>query len=450
MSVHASNRDDGDVGATTSDKDLRGLVTVSGVAAVAGVLVGVAGGYFRTFLFKADAYRLSFLQWAHGHSWPGWLLLVAVVVACAALARVIVRLVPRVSGSGIQDVEAVWRGEIPATSWEVLPAKFIGGLLAIGAGLALGREGPTVHLGAAIGSEAGRRFRLGDEDVRILQAALGGAGLGVAFNAPLGGALFVFEEVARSIRLRLGLVTLIGTSTAIATSRYILGNTTDFVVGPIGTPSGWTVLVFFVFGLLTGVVGVWYNRLIVFFLDLADRIHRVSPVLRAAAIGAIVGVLLWFDPLVATGGGDRLTERLLGGEIAVAGVAGYFLIRFFLGPLSYSAQTPGGLFSPLLAVGALWGAVLHGIGGHLLSGPGSSVAAFAIVGMSTLFAAIVRAPFTGIILIVEMTATTTLLVPMMAAAFGAVIAASLLRNEPIYESLRRRMVTNVGRHTGHP
>ena len=429
--------------------DARHLVVLGLVAAIAGFVVGIIGGYFRKFLFEADDLRESFLVWAHGWSGPGWILPIIVVVVCVVLARLIVLAVPRVSGSGIQDVEAVFKGEIPATSWEVLPAKFVGGVLAIGAGLALGREGPTVHLGAAIGSEAGRRFRLDDQDVRILQTALGGAGLGVAFNAPLGGALFVFEEIAKTIRLRLGLATLIGTSTAIAASRMILGDQPDFLVGKIGTPPGWTLVVFLAFGVLTGVAGAWYNRLIMLFLHLSDRIRRVPPLAQAAVIGVVVGVLLWFDPLVATGGGDRLTQDLLGGGIVLASVTAYFLVRFFLGPLSYAGQTPGGLFSPLLAVGALWGAVLHGLAGHFLSGPGTGAAAFAIVGMSTLFAAIVRAPLTGIVLIVEMTATTTLLVPMLAAAFGAVITTSLMRNEPIYDSLGRRMMASLsplGKH----
>jgi CIC family chloride channel protein len=429
--------------------DARDLIRLVLVAALAGFIVGIVGGYFRKFLFEADDLRLSFLTWAHDWSGPGWLLLIVVVVVCVVLARLIVLAVPRVSGSGIQDVEAVFKGEIAATSWEVLPAKFVGGVLAIGAGLALGREGPTVHLGAAIGSEAGRQFRLDDQDVRLLQTALGGAGLGVAFNAPLGGALFVFEEVAKTIRLRLGLVTLIGTAAAITASRMVLGDRPDFLVGQIGTPSGWTLVAFLAFGVVTGIAGAWYNRLIMFFLGLSDRMHRVPPLAQAAVIGVVVGALLWFDPLVATGGGDRLTQELLGGGIALASVTGYFLIRFFLGPLSYAVQTPGGLFSPLLAVGALWGAILHGLGGHFLSGPGTGVAAFAIVGMSTLFAAMVRAPLTGIILIVEMTAATTLVVPMLAAAFGAVITTSLMRNEPIYDSLGRRMMASLsplGKH----
>jgi CIC family chloride channel protein len=436
---------------TAEPGDLRGLIVIGLVAAAAGVLVGIVGGYFRKLLFEADDLRSSFLGWAHQHGLPGWLLLIIVVVVSVAVARLIVLIVPRVSGSGIQDVEGVWRGEIPPPSWQVVPAKFAGGLLAIGAGLALGREGPTVHLGAAIGSEAGKRLRLTDGDVRTLQTALGGAGLGVAFNAPLGGALFVFEEIAKTIRLRLIVTTLIGTSTAIAASRMILGNRPDFLVGAIGTPPAWMLLVFLLFGALTGLVGAWYNQLIMLLLRLSDRMRRVPPFAEAAVIGVVVGILLWFDPLVATGGGDQLTQNLLDSRITLAALAAYFLIRFFLGPLSYAGQTPGGLFSPLLAVGALWGAVAHGVLGHFLAGPGTDVRAFAIVGMSTLFAAIVRAPLTGIVLIIEMTATTSLVVPMLAAAVGAVITTSLIRNPPIYDSLGLRMKRALyGARQTHP
>ncbi|NOY93808.1 MAG: ClC family H(+)/Cl(-) exchange transporter [Deltaproteobacteria bacterium] len=424
-------------------RDPLGLLRISTVAAVAGVLVGAIGGGFRWLLLGADEYRMSLLHWAHAWSGPGWVVPLVLVTVCTALARLIVVYVPRVSGSGIQDVEAVWRGDIPATTWEVLPAKFIGGLLAIGSGLVLGREGPTVHLGAAIGSESGRRLHLGERDMRILQTALGGAGLGVAFNAPLGAALFVFEEVTKSIRLRLGLVTLIGTSTAIVASRFILGNRPDFNVEPIATPDGWTIVVFLLFGLLTGVVGVFYNRLVLFFLELSDRMSRVPPLLKSGAIGLVVGALLWFDPMVATGGGNGLTQDILGGGVVLSAAAVYLVVRFFLGPLSYATQTPGGLFAPLLAVGALWGALVHGLASGLLPGPGTTVAAFAIVGMSTFFAAVVRAPLTGIVLIFEMTATTTLIIPMMAAAVGAVLAALLLGNPPIYDSLRERMMSTT-------
>ncbi len=414
------------------------LIRLSLVAAAFGAVVGVVGGTFRRLLFDADGARVSLVTWAH--HWPlvGWIAPVLLAAGGAALARLVVRLAPLASGSGVQHVEAVWRGEAEHAPWTVLPAKFFGGLIAIGSGLALGREGPTVHMGAAIGSEAGRCFRVSPDDRRVLQAALGGAGLAVAFNAPLGGSLFVFEEIAKSFRLRLTLATLIGSATAIVSSRVILGNQPDFLVGPIPTPTGWLIVVYVVFGAATGALGVGYNRLVVGGVDLFNRLRRPGPELRAAVVGAVVGLILWFDPILV-GGGDRLAQRVLGGGIAASGLLGYFLIRFVIGPLSYSPGTPGGLFAPLLVVGAVWGALVHGLVQPLVPALGNHPAALAIVGMATFFAAVVRAPLTGIALIVEMTATTTLLVPLFAACFAAVLVATLLRGEPIYDSLRVRM-----------
>jgi CIC family chloride channel protein len=118
---------------------------------------------------------------------------------------------------------------------------------------------------------------------------------------------------------------------------------------------------------------------------------------------------------------------------------GYLLARFFVGPWSYSAGTPGGLFAPLLAVGAAWGALVQGVLAPLIPAIGGSPGTVAIVGMAAFFAAVVRTPFTGIVLIVEMTATTSLLVPLLAACFAAVLVCTALHGEPIYDSLRARM-----------
>lgn len=415
-----------------------GLVRLSLVATVGGVAIGFIGGGFRLVLRGAGHLQVSLLSWAH--HWPpaGWILPVLVVAACAAAARWLVRLVPRATGSGIQDVEAVWRGNSGFPSWRVLPVKFVGGVLAIGSGLVLGREGPTVHMGAVIGSEAGRQAGLDLEDRRTLQAALGGAGLAVAFNAPLGGSLFVFEEVAKSFRLRLGLATLIGAAVATACSRVLIGNQPNFIVSGILTPPGWTIALYVLFGALTGMLGVGYNRLVIAGLELFDRPVQLPPEARAAIVGGMVGLVLWFEPL-AVGGGDALVQEVLNGGFGLVVLVGYLVVRFGIGPLSYSAGTPGGLFAPLLAVGAVWGALVHGIVGPLLPALGHQPSTLAIVGMATFFAAVVRAPFTGIVLIVEMTATTTLLVPMLAACFAAVLVTTALGNKPIYDSLRARM-----------
>ena len=414
------------------------LLRLSLVAALGGVAIGFIGGGFRRLLLDADSLRTSFGSWAH--HWPGlgWVLPVVVVAACAAVARWMIRLVPVATGSGIQDVEAVWRRDVGFAPSSVIPVKFAGGLLALGSGLALGREGPTVHMGAVIGSSLGEQLGLDDDDRRTLQTALGGAGLAVAFNAPLGGSLFVFEEVARRFPLRLGLATLIGSSAAIACSWVVVGNHPDFIVGAVPVPPGWTIIVFALFGAATGLLGLAYNRLIIAGLDWFARPLRWPPELRAALVGGVVGLLLWFRPL-AVGGGDSLVQGVLGGGLGLSVLAGYLLLRFFVGPWSYSAGTPGGIFAPLLAVGAVWGALVQGVLAPLIPAIDGSPGTMAIVGMAAFFAAIVRAPFTGIALIVEMTATTSLLVPLLTACFAAVLVCTALHGEPIYDTLRGRM-----------
>ncbi|OKK22253.1 voltage-gated chloride channel [Streptomyces sp. CB00455] len=426
------------------------------VAAVAGCLVGLVGGSFRWCLARAEELRGSLPGAAERLGCPVWLLPVLLTAAGAALACAIARRVPRSAGSGIQDVEAVWRGERPPGSPWLLPAKYAGGLIALGSGLVLGREGPTVHMGAVIGAEAGRRARMGAGDVTLLHTSLGGAGLAVAFTAPLGGVLFVCEEVTRVVRARLVLVTLIGTATAVGCSRLLVDGRPLFpVAAPVGPPLA-LLPVFLLFGAATGVVGVAYSRLVVGALAVCDRVTLVPPVARAAVIGGVVGLLLGIDPALA-GGGDPLSGRLLGGEVPVVPLlAGYLVVRFVAGPLSYASGAPGGLFAPLLALGALWGALVHGLAAPLLPGAGagtvsgavvsavpgaappSGAVVFAVLGMAALFAAVVRAPVTGLVLVVEMTGATSLLVPLLTACFAAALTADRMGCAPVYDTLRLR------------
>jgi chloride channel protein, CIC family len=419
---------------------MRGSIHICATAIVAGVLIGFVGGAFRWCLQTADDLRIDFVDWVHKLPGPGWLLPMAVAAAGATLAALIVRREPLAAGSGIQHVEAVFLGEARPPLIRLVPAKFVGGVLSIGAGLVLGREGPTVHMGAAIGAEAARRARLSDSDIRMMQTALGGAGLAVAFNAPIGGALFTLEEVTKSFRVKTMLATLFAAAAAVGCSRLVLGNHADFQVEPIGAPALAWLPLFVVFGLLTGCLGAVYNGLVLWFLDHVAAIRRIPTVAKAAIIGALIGLAMFVYPL-AVGGGDPLTQRILDGHhIAASAVIGYLAVRFIAGPLSYSAAVPGGLFAPLLAVGALWGLLF--VGGFNAVWPGNATqlaVPMALVGMAAFFAATVRAPMTAMVLVTEMTATTAVLVPMMAATAAAVFAAYLVGSPPIYDSLRERM-----------
>lgn len=423
-----------------SQRDL-GLVLIGVLAALAGALTGFIGGAFRWCLERAEVLRVDLADGVRQAGFPAWLLPILLAAVAAGIARLLVKFVPIAGGSGVQHVEAVWHDEAEVAPLKLLPVKFIGGVLALGSGLVLGREGPTVQMGATVGAETARCARLPRSDVRLLQTALAGAGLAVAFNAPIGGALFVFEEVTRTVRTRLVLTTLVSCAVAVGCSRVILGDQPDFRTPTLASPTVVSLVIFTIFGLLTGLLGAAYNSLVVALLRVTDRIRRIDPVLIAAGIGALIGAALLVDPL-AVGGGDTISQALLSGSyFSVPVLAGHLIVRFVAGPVSYAAGTPGGLFAPLLALGAIWGVLFHHVLSALGTVMGGGVAQnFAIVGMAALFAGIVRAPFTGLVLVVEMTATTSLTVPMLAATAAATLAANLVHSAPIYDTLRARLV----------
>ena len=422
------------------DDSKRGSVHICVTAIVAGVLIGFVGGAFRWCLQIADDLRIDFVDWAHKLPGPGWLVPMAAAAAGATLAALVVRWEPLAAGSGIQHVEAVYRGDVRPPLLRLVPAKFVGGVLSIGSGLVLGREGPTVHMGAAIGAETARRAQLPASEVRMMQTALGGAGLAVAFNAPIGGTLFTLEEVTKSFRVKTVLATLFAAVAAVSCSRLVLGNHADFDVDPIGAPALAWLPLFVAFGVLTGCLGATYNWLVLWFLDHVAAIRRIPTLTKAAVIGAIIGLAMFLYPQ-AVGGGDDLTQRILGGHhIVLSVVIGILALRFIAGPLSYSAAVPGGLFAPLLAVGALWGLLFVGAFDAVWPGDTTQLAIpMALVGMAAFFGATVRAPVTAMVLVTEMTATTEVLVPLMAATVAAVLTAHLVGSPPIYDSLRARM-----------
>ena len=244
--------------------------------------------------------------------------------------------------------------------------------------------------------------------------------------------------MARAFRTRLVLATLAGTSAAIVASWLFVGRQPVFLVPPPGDQPTWTLPVYALLGLLMGAMGVAYNRLVVLLLDAFAAIGRIPPEIKAAAVGALVGAIGILSPAIV-GGGEVLNEAVLLGGLPLATVAMVLLVRWFLGPISYAVGAPGGLFAPLLLVGAASGAAFAGLVNAVAPSAQLSTLAFGIVGMSTFFAAVVRAPVTGVVLILEMTATTDVLVPMLLAAGAAVLVATVMKGPPIYDTLRMRL-----------
>lgn len=414
------------------------LLVLTLLAFLVGAAAGLLGAVFRLALEWADRFRDSAVAWAHGEKLAGFLLVLVLPAAATAVAAWLVRrFSPQATGSGIPHVEAVVKGELPPAPFRLIPVKFLGGLLAIGAGLALGREGPTVQMGASIAHLLGTIFRRNGDDCKALLAAGAGAGLATAFNAPIAGAVFVLEELVRRFDTRITITTLGASAGAIAVARVFLGHAPDFQVEPLPYASFGTLPLYLALGVVTGFLGVAYNRAILGALTAAERLGRWPVELRAAMIGAAVGMLAWFAPGLV-GGGDVITQRTLAGTERLALLSLVFLLRFGLGAVSYAAGTPGGLFAPMLVLGSQTGCLFAILCNRWLSSMASQPTELAVVGMAAFFTAVVRAPVTGIVLVTEMTASFTLLLPMLGACFTAMVVPTLLRNAPIYDALSQR------------
>ena len=425
-------------------------MALAALALIAGAGSGLIVAVFRLALAQADRWRGALIAYAHHQPLLGFVLVVAGAAAAVALAAWLVRrFSPYASGSGIPQVEAALTGDLPPAPPRLIPVKFFGGLLAIGAGMALGREGPSVQMGAVVADLVGKAFRRSWPDQRTLLAAGAGAGLAVAFNAPIAGAVFVLEELVRRLETRIAIAALGASSTAILISRLFLGDAPDFQVavsaqaatatGPLPYAVAATWPLYLALGVVAGIAASLYNRAILGAIALAARLDARWPVeIQAAAIGALVGIVGWFAPGLI-GGGDDITQRVLAGGAAIGMIPLAFALRFGLGAACYAARTPGGLFAPLLVLGAQLGLVCGALARAAFPGLGIEPEAFAVVGMAALFTGVVQAPVTGIVLVTEMTAAFTTLLPMLAACFAAMVTANLLRTAPIYDALRERV-----------
>jgi CIC family chloride channel protein len=414
------------------------LLVLALLSLLVGAAAGLVGALFRLSLLQADQWRKDLITWAHGEDLAGLLVVVTTCTAGTAVAAWLVcRFFPHASGSGIPHVEAVLDEELPPAPFRMIPVKFFGGLLAIGSGLALGREGPSVQMGAGVAYTLGRLFRRGWQDSRILLAAGAGAGLATAFNAPIAGAVFVLEELVRRFDTRITIATCGASAAAMAVARLFLGVDSEFQVEAMAHPEFGELPLFLALGVFGGLLGVAYNQTLLGTFKATGRLSRWPVELRAGIVGSAVGLVAWFLPDLV-GGGDPITQRTLAGPEPLGTLVVVFLLRFGLGAVSYAARTPGGLFAPLLVLGAQSGLLFGMVCADWLPAVAGKPMAAAVVGMAAFFTAVVRAPVTGIILVIEMTCCFTLLLPMLTACFAAMLVPTLLGDPPIYTALREK------------
>lgn len=403
-----------------------------------GLFSGLVAVGFRGALAQADRGRDAVVDLVRAH--PAWafpLPLLLGLVGASLAVYLVRRFAPEAAGSGIPHVKAVLHGLSPMHWRRLLAVKFAGGVAGIGAGLGLGREGPTIQMGAAVGQMVGAWFSCTMRERRTLIAAGAGAGLAAAFNAPLAGLVFVLEEVQRDFSAGVFTATLIACAVADVTTRLLLGQLPVFHV-QVGEIPSLSLLPFAVLlGVIAAFLGVLFNRVLLRSLDFFGRLRHWPAWMTGGLVGLCAGGVAIFAPL-AVGGGQRLLEVTLAGQLPLLALAGFFVLRFALTMASYGCGAPGGIFAPLLVLGAQIGLGVGAFAGRFVPEAMSHPHIFAVVGMAAYFTAIVRAPLTGIVLMVEMTGSYALVLPLLAACLTAYGVADFLGDRPVYEALLER------------
>jgi H+/Cl- antiporter ClcA len=409
-----------------------------GIGIITGLLIVLyrftlaKGGILLTEIYKTISIKpILVLPW------------IVAIVIIGYVVGLMVKKQPMISGSGIPQVEGVLLRKIDMTWWKIILGKFIGGVLSIGSGLSLGREGPSVQLGAAVGQGFSKVFKRVKIEEKYLITSGASAGLAAAFNAPLAAVMFALEEVHKNFSPLVLLSALSASLSAVFVASSFFG------IGPVFTFENLPILplkdYFYIvlLGIIIGILGVIFNKFLLKTQDiyagqkwLPKEMRIVIPLLISVVLGIVLPQVL--------GGGHHLITSLVSGNFPVTILVILLLVKFLFTMASYGSGAPGGIFLPLLAIGALIGALYGMLLVNIVNLDSMYINNFIILAMAGYFTAVVRAPITGTILITEMTGNFTHLLSLAIVSVVAYIVADILASKPIYESLLEKFLHNAG------
>ncbi len=411
-----------------------------------GLLVGTVAGFFvllyRIVLEYAADILLSVLDFIGNDSLKitGWFVILFIL---AWIVAKLVRYEPMISGSGIPQLEGEMVGKINQSWWRVLPAKFLGGFLCLTGGLALGREGPSIQLGAMVGKGISEKLDRGKTEERFLTTCGASAGLAAAFHAPLAGVMFSLEEVHKNFSVSVLLSVMVSSLTADYIASSVLGMKAVFHFGITeGLPQEYYWMLILL-GLFLGVFGAFYNWFTLKVQEIYNKATFLNTTTKIMIPFMCAGILAFTFPELL-GSGHALIDHLTEEGMMIGMILFVIVGRFVFSAVCFGSGAPGGIFFPLLVLGGFAGGLFAAIGVEYLGLDMVYFNNFVILGMAGYFAAIVRAPLTGIILIFEMTGTYSYLLSLSVVTIVAYIAATFLRSKPIYESLLERLLEKQG------
>lgn len=423
----------------------RGGPTLIGLALIVGLAGGVGALAFHGLLALATRLATGSSDYgvdgrqANPHlPWLGiWFVLIVPVIGGLIYGPLVARFAPEARGHGVPEVMlAVARGGGRIRP-RVAAVKAIASATCIGTGGSVGREGPIVQIGSAVGSTLGQALRMPERHIRLLVGCGAAAGIAGTFNAPVAGAVFALELILSDFTAATFGAVALSAVAADAVSRSVFGSD-PFLKLPeavVGSPA--ELLLYAALGVAAALVGLAFIRVLYGLEDLADRLWRWPDWLRPVVGGVLLGVLLLALPQMY-GVGYPVLERAAGGGYVTAMLLVLLGGKILATSLTLAIGGSGGVFAPSLFIGGMLGATLGGVADATLPG-GDHVGAFALVGMAAVFAAAGRAPMAAVLIVFELTGQYAIILPLLVAVVIATAVSRALSEDSIYTlKLRRR------------
>ncbi|MEH2270411.1 MAG: chloride channel protein [Nostoc sp.] len=400
-------------------------------ACLIGLVSGVAAVLLGQAVDWAGAWRVHV-----SYQWPAYLVLPGIGLVGGILAGWLVeRFAPEASGSGMSEVKAVLARVPMPLNLRIALVKLISATLVLGSGMPLGREGPTVQIGAALANQLSNWVPTSPEHRRQLIAAGAGAGLAAAFNAPIAGVLFVVEELLQDVSgITLG-TAILASFIASVISRLYGSHSLDLnqtLAFSHTTFFAQEIPFYLILGVLAGLLGILFNKSVLASLAFNRRLVNLSLPWRIGIVGLISGLAIALLP-IAFRNNAGLREILLIGNVNWVFAAIAFLVQFALIILTYGSGAPGGLLVPTLGLGAALG-YLVGATEHSLLGM-SAATTYAHVGMAAFFSAVSKVPITAVVIVFEMTTDFNLVLPLMIVSVVAYLVAEKIDPRSLYDLL---------------
>jgi CIC family chloride channel protein len=363
-----------------------------------------------------------------------WRRLLFPVVGSLGIGYLLYRFFPNARGSGVPQTKAALFARDGRITLRTVLGKFFCTSVTLASGIPLGREGPSVQVGAGIGSVLGRSLGLSTEQVKKLIPVGAAAAIAAAFNTPLAAVVFSLEEIMGDLNAPLMGGVVLASATAWVVLRLSLGDHPLFKVPEYHLVSPAEFAIYAVLGVAGGVVSAAFARLLLGMRARFLRFPSNTVWFQPLAGGLLVGVMGWFVPQVL-GVGYGFVGDALNGNMAFRLMLVLLVLKLFAVTTSYASGNAGGIFGPSLFLGAMLGGAVGTVAHHLFPASTALPGAYALVGMGAVFAGVVRVPMTSVLIIFEMTQDYAVIVPLMIANLVSLFVASLLQHEPIYEAL---------------